>query len=685
MLNTRHLVGFFTAALLATTLVACGDDSVSGNTNNNDRPGADTPVPAGSRLQHTGDCAGEINCGIDVTFNSQYPLKVKLVDGNNNPIAGARIQFDLNVGDAAGTTLNANSTQTDSEGYGEVNIRAASTQGVANVVVSAPTDANVSPITFVAAINPKDAASYRVTFTHAGGSQLKNINVFLYASDVTCDAIREDLARERDADPNTNPVLSGIVSQLGIASIDGTLPLVAFAGLANNKAYTVAARARSRANDEVESAFGCQDNNPPITNGNSVEVVVNLLDNLPRIAGAYDITNTFSITDAICNPDGSGGYDGVLPGGVCLAIDLIGRLATDPASFLVGAGSGDTGLIGLIVDFLPDDGLLGDLKSAINSFLSNTFIAALGRDALNSYFEEWIDNNAPAWLTDTVDITGDIYKSLKEFKVSGVLRITNEPTPSFDASTNQIIGILAASSNGTKPGKQIWEDITVFWTGDCAPGAPAACRERTFSAGDLGATQSVVEGNFTGTVVPLDDPANPGYGLVIDEHTLTLNYGVLILGIIEQVVLPSIFGQNVTSIEDALNELLKAAVGGDDGCDDLGQFIADAVGGGDTVKIIGKTLCENLLQSASDGIRTFLTENLTVSGEDNFLISTPTGKPCRIREPAVYGGEWNGKPLPYIEDLGSTQTACEWDVKIKVSSSEIIQTEGTFSGKRSSF
>lgn len=509
--------------------------------------------------------------------------------------------------------------------------------------------------------------------------------MFLYKSDVTCAMIREDLARERDDDPNTNPTLTAESTNLGIANIDGTLPLVVFPGLANNQAYTVSAKALSRANNEVESAFGCQDNNPPITNGNSVDVTVNLIDNLPRIAGSYDVTNTFSITDAICNPDGQGGYDGVLPGGVCLAIDLIGRLATDPASFLVGEGNGDTGLIGLIVDFLPDNGLLGDLKNAINSFLNNGFIAGLGRDALNSFFDDWINNNAPSWVKSAVDITGDIYKSLKEFKVSGVMRISTEPQASFDANTNEVIGILAADAMGTKPGKQVWEEITVFWTGACAPNAPAACRERTFSAGDLGATSSVIEGYFTGSIVPLNDPENPGYGLNIDEHTLTLNYGVLILGIIEQVVLPSIFGQNVTSIESALDQLLILAVGGNDGCDSLGQFIADSVGGGDTVKNIGKNLCTNLLESASDGIREFLTENLTIGGEDNFLISTPDGKPCRIYEPSVYSGEWTGKPLPYIEDLGKAEMQCEWDVKIKVSASEIINTEGTFSGKRASF
>ncbi len=685
MLNTRRFVGVLTAAFLVTSLVGCGDDAVSGTNNDNNRPGVDTPVPAGSKLTHTGDCAAQPNCAVDVTFNSSFPLKIQLRDGNNNPVFGARIQFDLTVGEAVGTTLNANSTQTNDEGFAEVTIRGAAVQGVAEVVVSAPADATVSPIKFVVGVSPKDSASYRVSFTHAGNAQLKNVNTFLYASDVTCAQIREDLARERDADPATNPVLTAESTQLGIANIDGTLPLVVFPGLANNQAYTVAARSTSRANSEVEAAFGCQDGNPPILNGNSVNVVVNLIDHLPRVAGAYDVTNTFSITDAICNPDGAGGYDGVLPGGVCLAIDLIGRLATDPASFLLGEGNGDQGLIGLIVDFLPDNGLLGDLKGAITSFLNNGFISGLGRDALNGFFESWINDKAPSWVKGTVDITGDIYESLKEFKVSGVMRISKEPDASFDPNTNQVIGILAADAMGVKPGKQVWEDITVFWTGACAPNAPAACRERTFSAGDLGATSSVIEGFFTGSVVPLDDLENPGYGLVIDEHTLTLNYGVLILGIIEQVVLPSIFGQNVTSIDSALNELISLAFGGGDGCEGLGQSIADAVGGGDTVKNIGKNLCNNLLASASDGIRSFLTENLTVAGEDNFLISTPDGKPCRLLEPTIYSGDWTGKPLPYIEDLGSATAECDWEVKIKVSASEIINTAGTFSGRRTSF
>lgn len=689
MLNWNRFRGVFPVAVvfLAILGMGCGDDTalINNQTENNIQSPNNIAIPAGARLIHTGSCAGQVNCAVDVTFSSSTPLKVELVDGNSNPIAGATIEFKLDVNDAAGSTLNARTAPSDANGLAEVEIRGGTTPGTAEVTVLAPSNESIEPIKFLVAVNSKDRASYRVNFNHSGNADLRAIDVFLYDGAVTCADVREDTARERDDDPLTNPILTAESTSQGQANVDGTLPVVIFPDLANGQSYTVAARAMSRAyNGEVELATGCTDGNDPIVNGISVEVLVDLQDHLPRIAGSYNVTHTFSITDAICNPNGMGGYDGVLPSGVCLAIDLIGRLATDPASFILGTGNGDNGLIGLIVDFLPDSGFLGNLKSSIQSFLDNSLINGIGRDVLNDFFASWINDNAPPWVKGAVNITGDIYESLREFRVNGIMRILREPEPAFDSGSGAVIGILEADMNGQKPGEQVWSDIIVYWTGDCGPNAPSACRERTFSAADLGASQDVVQGDFTGSVVPIDNPESSGYGLIVNEHTLSLNYGVLILGIIEQVILPTIFGQGVTSIEAALDELLQLAVGGDNGCEGLGTFIEDNVGGGNTVRNIAVNLCENLLQSASDGIKTFLTENLVLEGEDNFLLGTPNGAPCEIYQPQLYSGDWVGKPLPYIEAFGTDTMECQWDVKIRAGSA-FIQTEGTFNGGRSSF
>lgn len=674
--NRLKFVSIVVAMMMA--LVACGDDEATPNGGENNLPAPNNvPVPEGSRLVHVGSCSGQISCAVDATFNTQSALRVQLLDGNQNPITGARIDFELEAGMAAGTTLDARGAASDNEGMAEVTLRAGATTGVAEVNVVVPGDNSVEPIKFIAAVNPKDAASYRVNFTHEGPAQLRNIDVLLFPSTVSCDDVRQDLASQRDDDPETVPMLTAESTAQGIVLVDGTLPVVVFPGLENGEAYTVSAQAYSRENGEVELAFGCEDENDPITNGASVEVTVDLGDHLPRLEGAYDVVHTIRVTEAVCGEDG---MSGVLPEGVCTAIDLVGRLATDPASFLLGEGMGDTGIIGLIVDFLPDDGVLGNLKSAITSFISSDLANAAGRDLLNDFFVDWINTEAPTWVQNARNITADIYDTVSEFRVAGIIRINKEAVPAMQ--NGEIVGLLEADMDGTMPGEQIWEDVIVNWTGACPADAPASCRERTFSASDLGSTASVVRGDFTGAVVVLTDEENPGYGLIVDPHSLSLNYGVLVLGIIENVVLPSVFGDGVTSLEDAFDALLSAVLGGDDGCAGLGQFVSDAADFGPNVASIAENLCDQLLQSAGDGVREFLTDNLVLEGEDAFVMQT--AEACRISQPEVYPTEWIGQPLPYVQNLGTPEMQCNWDIEIAAGSST-INTEAPFNAQRSGF
>ncbi len=681
---------FTVRVLLLVTLVGlnacsgCTDDNTANNGTNN-RTEPDTEVPAGSRLEHVADggtCSpAQPICPRDVTFSSSLALKVRLVDADGNPIDNTSINFELRAMTAAGTTLSAASGISDTSGFGSTDLRAGTTAGTVEVNVTAGgAESGVAPIKFIVAVNSKGASSYVVTFNHAGTADLKDVRVRAFEINTTCAQIAEDHVRETT--PGVNPTLTAVTQQSNIAQADGTLPQIVIPNVPNGTAYSIEARAYSRDNEEVEAAWGCKDSNPPIVDGMSVTVVVDLVDNLPRLKGTYDVTHEFNIQQAICMKDAQGNYAGALPSGVCTAIDLIGRLATDPGSFLVGDSMND-GLLHLIVDFLPD----GSIKDSINSFINNGFIQNLAGDVINDFARDWINNNAPAWVRNLVNITGDIYESLKRFKVNGTIRILAEPRPEYDAQSGSVIGILVPDMDGNKPGRQVWNEVVIFWTGECAAGPNfEACRQRTFSANDVG-TDSVVEGFFDGTMLPISDPMNPGYGLHINEHTLTLNYGVFLLGILEKIILPSVFGdQSVTSLEAALDKLIQGIFGGANGCDGFGEWINDTVGGGGA---IGETVCNNLLSQAGDFVREYMTENLTVSGEDNFLLGTPDGEPCRLNEPALYAGEWAVKPLPYVESLGENRPMmeCKWNLKLKYGSAatSVIETDGTFWGTRSGF
>lgn len=650
---------------------ACTDDT-GVVTNNSDRINPDKEIPEGAHLEHTIPCAAnQPVCALDLSFGSAVPLRVKLVGSDGNPITSAAINYTINDSSNTGSSLSAAQSGTSAEGTAETELRSGMQGGTVEVIVKVGGNTTgVQPIKFVIAINAKGRSSYKISFNHIGNADIKELTVRAFPSTVTCAQVLAD--HEKETTPGVNPTLTAVTQAQGTAAADGTLPIIVIPEIPNGTAYTIEARGKSRVNPNVEAsfeaAFGCKDGNPPIENGQSQDILVDLKDNLPQIAGIYNMNHTFSIEGAVCPQGGNG----VIPEGVCTAIKLIGRLATDPASFFIGEDrAGDTGVLGLIVDFLPE----GSLKETITNFLDNGIVKNTLKTKLNEFFKEWIDNKAPAWVKGAVNITADIYETLKEFRVSGSMRIRWEPVVGLDGQSGEIVGSL--EKHGTEfPGEQLWSDITVFWAGDCQQGAGfEACRAKTFGSNDLNAGK-VVKGDFTGSVVPMP---TGGYALQIDQHTLTLNYGVLILGILEKIILPSVFDDlSVTSIDKAIEKIIGSLVN---------PTNTETVCKAAAVKIntaisVVEALCNALITKASDGITKYFETKLTVDGSDNLLIGTPAGKACKIIEPDPYGADWMRKPLPLGEAFGKVDMQCDWDLKIKVSSTKTINAPSTFFGSR---
>src|SRR5690606_10195945 len=91
---------------------------------------------------------------------------------------------------------------------------------------------------------------------------------------------------------------------------------------------------------------------------------------------------------------------------------------------------------------------------------------------------------------------------------------------------------------------------------------PAACATRR-----IGATQLLVEpvtGVFGGALIGSDK-------LKIDQHTLTLNYGALLVGILEKVVLPAIFGDDCGVNSNLPCDSLELALGRLISCESLAE------------------------------------------------------------------------------------------------------------------
>ena len=649
---------FVSSLSLFSGCAACTDEPATGNNNtpmeenSRTQPPVGTP-PMGSTLSHVdvAPCSSSQKiCTDDVTFSGGRLMQAKLVDGNMNPVNNVSIQFQVTGGDADGTLLESANVSTNAEGVAETRLIAGTDSGSVRVVASIMDD-QVSPIEFIISVNPKDAASYNVNFTETGDTDPRKVKVFLYDENTTCESFL------------SGGLLTAQFNKDGEASANVDLPTVAFAGIPNGTAYTVGARAFDRTNSEVEVSRGCIQASEAtrIVNGAPVTVTVPLLKHLPNMIGEYKVIHEFDLREA-------------LPPTMRTIVDLIGVVVSDPGAFIVGCGDENMntgeleptadcpvptqGIVGLLGGFLPDSGIFKDLKEAIDGFLESDFVREVARNTLNDIVKDFLqtNENIPPWVGDGLTITEDIYKTLRQFRVQATLRINSQPAYLLDPMTGlpemdesgKLIAQWATSDND-----HIWDDLVFFWRRGCPENAPPECGERVEVDPNDVSTGDVVQGKWGGEVLD-------GNLLTINEHSLTLNYGTLLLTILERVALPQIFGDpSVNSIEAMLDQLIN--------CTSLAETVAENTFSG--AKSVVENLCGQLKGQASDALRGYVA-TLVLEGDDRFVIGTPVGVSCQMSGPESYVGDWPGKPLPYIEKLGASDMRCKWDVKIKYSQSE---------------
>ncbi len=664
--------GLFTAFTLFAGCSSCTDDpsnpnNAPENTENNRMQMEAGQPPANGKLVHVeSSCTTVQTCNDDVTFNSGRKVQAQLLDGEGNPVSNVNVTFDIEGMALNGSAPSARQARTNEQGIAEIQFNAGMTSGVVKLKI-ATEDPNINVLYFLITVNPKDASSFNVDFTKIGDTDVRRIEVFLFDENETCDSFL-----------NGTPGVAEW-TETGEASSNGDLPTIPFAGIPNNTTYTVGARAYDRTNDNVEIAAGCMPGsmNPRIMNGMPVTVTVPLLKHIPYMVGDYDVVHDFSLIDAF-------------PPNVARIVNLVGTLVSDQGAFIVGCGEENMttgeleptadcpvpteGIAALLVDALPEDGALGQLRETIESFLDSGFAREVARQTINDAVNDFIDTNSnvPSWVKDGLNITEDVYSNLKNFRVEATLRINEQPTYLMDAE-----GIPMANANGeliatwgdTAVNEHIWQDIILFWRFGCDDTDPPDCGQEVYLDPNDVSTTDAVEGVWNGTV--------EGNTIFINEHALSFNYGTFVLQLLERLVLPELFGDpTINSVEAGLDSLIM--------CAPLAEQVADATISG--VEGIFNTLCEQLKDQATDALRSYV-EDLVFEGSDRFTIGSPEGKPCTFYFPEVYQGEWPGTPLPYVEKFGeitpNRNKLCDWDVKVKLSEdSEAVVVGGSWTGER---
>lgn len=283
----------------------------------------------------------------------------------------------------------------------------------------------------------------------------------------------------------------------------GTNDEILFTDLPDGEKYTIVATAQSPTGSLA--AAGCLDGVLVVAEDvNTVTLTMYLLTLNP--AGTYDTVNVFDFTGAI-------------PGQVGAVIDEIVLLFNDPGQFL-----------------------LNQIKALAKNFVPAWVVdAAFGlfESELASIITDWMLNESPEWLQDIFVVGNDLTQVVDNLEMLATLQLSKLSNDYY------IQGVL------------MWDGIVLYWTYGCPKADDddydPECGKYSFSIEAFTNTafpMDIVEGKFTGIIQDFDQ-------FDIDNHVIKINYGKLVIFVLNELLLPALSGEN--NLTDAMISFINCA------------------------------------------------------------------------------------------------------------------------------
>ncbi|MFB6265325.1 MAG: hypothetical protein ABEL76_17125, partial [Bradymonadaceae bacterium] len=570
-------------------------------------------------------------------------------------------------------------------------------------------------------VAPKGGGNYRVDIVHKGKSRIEDLKVALFPAPKSksggqkggksCGDLRDAFDDRRD--PSTNatipPADLEVTDQMDANGKTGEVLIPRDRG----KAYTVWVRGyKLTANTNeppVEYAWGCATGGK-VSPGKTVEVDVALRDQLPLLKSRYDkVTHHYNLV-------------GVLPPNIRRIINLVGMFTKSPGAFVVGCDKDKTtgrngkklcpqgdvpGLLEVLKDQLPSN-----LAQAIDDLKSSGIWGSTLRQIIDQVAFSIIGQSKLAG--ESINIARDVYDNLRNFRVRGPITFDRAQLPKPSYGQN---GSAVQQSIPKAAAVQKWNEFGFFWNDGCKNAKdPKACRTKWFSARKI-----IKNKNRTNAAGASGHFAAMRGGLKtvsIEPHSLKVNFGGLLIGLLERVVLPRYFSdgvqrETVVNLDDncpnrnkacpdgevTFTELFRAVLD----CNDVADAVDKRVGLGSTAKKV----CRSLQSQIVARLKGYIRKQLSVSSkgvvelESGTLIregethngqtcSPKNGKkrcevdaPCTLEQPATYPGSWKQSPLPYVQSFGSKDphdARCDWIVDVTFSGQYTGKVAGTFYG-----
>ncbi len=459
---------------------------------------------------------------LSVNVGGNLPLHLKVVDyGLGGPAPNVLVLFEV----AGVTDLQGNPTQAGPSSGLESEGGYTDAAGMVHTRFFAGTQGGlIYTVRFTARCGePKDVrilvtdlpcGCVNVSLKYEGGlpaSSLNTIKVHVLPSDYTCDKL-----------PPEKPVPQASLGDRTITDLYGTTQ---FECIPAGNYYTVFGTAKGPYS--CIAASGCDDG-VFLQPDKCRDVLLELYLVTLNPTGQYLSEDHFDFTNLV--KDCAGGITDPLECVTASGIDLGKQVCCILYQLITFFKTPGTTIINLIKDLA---------KQWIGSLIVDTFFGLFG-DAVAKIITDYLKNNSPQWIQDFFKVGEDTL---------GV--ITN-----LELYSDLLLSKL--QNNFTVQGTHYWTGLALYWKFGCNPQDPnyKDCGKLVFTLNELGnivgggvcpGTQfpmNLLEGKFTASIADFNK-------LIINQHAVKLNYGKLVLFVLNEILIASITSCQAHSIKDA--------------------------------------------------------------------------------------------------------------------------------------
>jgi hypothetical protein len=521
---------------------------------------------------------GKVDTPRSLLLGQRLEIDATVVDfATDGPADGVPLAFEIvaihdameQIVDDGDGALERDQVSTDDQGNASNSFLSGTIDGRIYTVELTIPDTDTQPVSVRIQTTSAGCGCVEVVLQYDGvqpKTSLKDIVVSLVPADYQC---RVHLRMNTELDDE-------IVIRQALAQ-DLNTP-VRFNCVDAGQAYSVYVRTKGQV-DTCVATWGCS-RTLPLHEDVCDRIVIGLEDAELNPSGIYDAVDHFDFSNVV---EACAGGDTTIVG--------------------CATSAGDTGkticcALNELTKFFQNPGLtvVETFQDILSMYLGSLIasIIDLFKDAVANVLTDYIKNRTPPWMQDFFTIGESMLGIITNLELQSTLE-------------------LAKPQKYTVAGTHYWTGMVLYWKIGCNPGDPGfdQCGRIELSAEDLAGSDiplNTLRGDFTANIANFNK-------LIIFQHEIRLNYGKLVLYVLNDIVIAAITDGKAHSLTEVAHLWID--------CPGIAKGIKDALGGAAPANI--EKEIENGCKVAVDSVFGFATNYLDALSLSTTMMMSGTG------------------------------------------------------------